>query len=158
MNPRTAQVALLGRALHVVGGPHDRHIEILQKGSSETEGSRKSQCSAGIARRRRSERVERGGGRRIRRRTLKSELRLARLTVVESLSAPYALRQLCSADIAAARWRRRPALALLLPLLRFGLGLGVWFGCVKFRPRARVAGNKQGKCTGARAAGLGRRQ
>jgi hypothetical protein len=33
---------------------------------------------------------------------LKSELRLARLTVVLSLSAPYALRQLCSADIAAA--------------------------------------------------------
>jgi hypothetical protein len=73
---------------------------------------------------------------------LKSELRLARLTVVESLSAPYALRQLCSADIAAARCRPRPALALLLPLLRFGLGLGVWFGCVKFRPRARVAGHE----------------
>jgi hypothetical protein len=73
---------------------------------------------------------------------LKSELRLARLTVVLSLSAPYALRQLCSADIAAAprrcaalaRWcgvDPRPAL-VLLPL-RFGGG----FGCVKFRPRAR---------------------
>lgn len=80
-----------------------------------------------MQRRHRSERIERG--RRIRRRTLKSELRLARLTVVLSLSAPYALRQLCSADIAAApaaasalaRWcgvGPRPAL-VLLPL-RFG--------------------------------------
>jgi len=31
MNQRTAQVALLGRALHVVSRLHDRHIQILQK-------------------------------------------------------------------------------------------------------------------------------
>lgn len=31
MNQRTAQVSLLGRALHVVSSLHDRHIQILQK-------------------------------------------------------------------------------------------------------------------------------
>jgi hypothetical protein len=38
----------------------------------------------------------------VRTRTLKSELRLARLTVVVSLSVPYAFRQLCIADVSPA--------------------------------------------------------
>ena len=45
MNQRTAQVALLGRALHVVSRLHDRHIQILQKRAGTNQNPQIRGCS-----------------------------------------------------------------------------------------------------------------